>query len=446
VFNERVGITLTEQGERQPGKVRIGCAGVMCSTDTREQLVTELQWANTPQPVNKHDNVIADVAEDDLRVELDQPLAVTQYGLVLPPGLQVESYAKLSQQPICDAVVPAARISTTISIANLCQVEDGNLESVRLEFRRGRRDQAGLAAALGRDDMCITAGSKRVVQHPVGLPRHVTRTHSVQWLPQAEELARDLRPVIVPVAGLFFSLISHVRYLRIALRYSVQITGAYPVPQSGKLLKKDQFGEIWRIYSGEQSLILRDTAAAGPLLRPVARWLMRREARSLAALDGLDGVPEVLALGRDTLQRSFIDGDAMQRVRPHDKHYFRAAMRLLRQLHRAGVTHNDLAKEPNLLVRSDGSPAFIDFQLASFRPRRGRLFRLLAREDIRHLLKHKRTYRPQDLTRREQAILDAPTLPSRIYMATVKPAYLFVTRRLMGWSDREGAHDRGSKH
>jgi hypothetical protein len=29
-------------------------------------------------------------------------------------------------------------------------------------------------------------------------------------------------------------------------------------------------------------------------------------------------------------------------------------------------------------------------------------------------------------------------------MATVKPVYLFVTRRVLRWSDREGAGDRGS--
>jgi hypothetical protein len=29
-------------------------------------------------------------------------------------------------------------------------------------------------------------------------------------------------------------------------------------------------------------------------------------------------------------------------------------------------------------------------------------------------------------------------------MKTVKPVYLFVTRRLFGWADREGAGDRGA--
>ena len=51
----------------------------------------------------------------------------------------------------------------------------------------------------------------------------------------------------------------------------------------------------------------------------------------------------------------------------------------------------------------------------------------------------------QDLTRRERRILENPSPGSRIYMGTVKPVYLFVTRRLLGWEDREGARDRGAR-
>jgi serine/threonine-protein kinase RIO1 len=128
-----------------------------------------------------------------------------------------------------------------------------------------------------------------------------------------------------------------------------------------------------------------------------------------------------------------------------ERAFYNAASRLLRNIHAAGVVHNDLAKEPNLLVLDDGSPAFIDYQLAQVFQRRTRLFRLAAREDIRHLLKHKRSYCAEALTRREQGILATPSLPSRLYMATLKPAYLFLTRRILGWADREGAHDRGAQ-
>jgi hypothetical protein len=93
----------------------------------------------------------------------------------------------------------------------------------------------------------------------------------------------------------------------------------------------------------------------------------------------------------------------------------------------------------------DGSPAIIDFQLAAHSSKRGRLFRIAAYEDIRHLLKHKRTYCPDHLTQREKNILANPSPVSRVWMATIKPIYLFITRRILGWADREGARDRGAQ-
>ena len=212
-----------------------------------------------------------------------------------------------------------------------------------------------------------------------------------------------------------------------------------------QLLKKDLFGEICRSRDGDEVVIIRDCTSAATGLRWLARRLLQREARALATLDGLDGIPQVVRIERNRLIRSFIDGEPMQRSRPTDPAYFKAAARLLRHLHRAGVAHNDLAKEPNFIVRADGSPGILDFQLSWCVPQRTATFRLAAREDLRHLLKHKRTYCPAQLTARERAILDNPTLAARAWSRSGKQLYLFVTRRLLGWSDREGAGDRGDR-
>ena len=208
------------------------------------------------------------------------------------------------------------------------------------------------------------------------------------------------------------------------------------------ILKRDLFGEVTLESGDGEATIVRDIAAARWWLRWLARRLLAREARALAALDGIDGVPQLLAQQPDLLRRSFLAGEPLYRARPSDSAWFIAAARLLRRLHRAGVCHNDLAKEPNLLVREDGAPGIIDFQLAWYSRRRSRLFRIAAYEDVRHLLKHKRTYRPDLLTARERRILANPSPVSRLFMGTVKPAYLFITRRLLGWADREGAADR----
>ena len=209
-----------------------------------------------------------------------------------------------------------------------------------------------------------------------------------------------------------------------------------------KLLKKDVFGRILLISEVTGTSILRDAAGAKPWIRPLARWLISREARALAVLEYLDGTPCLLEANTLSLRRTYIEGDAMQLARPADAVYFRSAARLLRRMHRHGVVHNDLAKEPNWLVTPDGEPALLDFQMASFRPQRGYLFRILAREDLRHLLKHKRTYRPDLLTNRERNILDNPAVISKLWMQTGKRLYLFVTRRILGWKDRVDANER----
>ncbi len=211
-----------------------------------------------------------------------------------------------------------------------------------------------------------------------------------------------------------------------------------------ELLKKDMFGEIRQSVSGQEIVIERDVRTASPWLRWLARRLLQREAAALAALDGIDGIPDLISANRDLLTRAYLPGAPMHHARPRDPAYFAAALGLLRHMHRLGVVHNDLAKEPNILVREDGTPAFVDFQVAWFAPGRGRLFRALAGEDIRHLLKHKRSYCPGHLTRREHGILAKPSWLSRAWMLTVKPVYLFITRRLIGWADREGAQDRGA--
>ena len=210
-------------------------------------------------------------------------------------------------------------------------------------------------------------------------------------------------------------------------------------------LKCDLFGEVLLRQGNAGPEILRNAAAARWWLRWLARRLLRREAEALAALDGMAGVPQLLRHDRDTLVRSYLAGKPLHEAGGADPAWFKAAARLLRRLHGADVCHNDLAKEPNLLVLEDGSPGLIDFQLAWRSPGRGRLFRIAAREDIRHLLKHKRTYCADRLTDREREILANPSPVSRAWMGMTKPVYLFVTRRLLGWADREGAADRGAR-
>ena len=208
----------------------------------------------------------------------------------------------------------------------------------------------------------------------------------------------------------------------------------------GVLLKRDVFSTIER----------GRFRCAGGELDAVPWWsylpashLFARETRALGKAKGLEVGPELLWAGRRALVRGFIDGVALHLAKPHgNRAYFRSAKAALHRLHRAGICHNDLAKEQNWLVGRDSRAYLTDFQLAACFAARGRLFRIAAYEDLRHLLKHKRTYVPDALTPKERKILARKSLVASIWLMTGKKVYRAITRGLFNFTDREGGGRR----
>ena len=212
-----------------------------------------------------------------------------------------------------------------------------------------------------------------------------------------------------------------------------------PDERRTQALKSDSFGRILLVHEAGGRFVRRDLSATPLWLRLPAWWLARREAHALLQLDGMPATPRLLAWDGRWLDRSFMAGAAMYQRPPRgDLAYFRAARRLLQRVHRRGIAHNDLAKEANWLVLEDGSPALIDFQLAVRGDPRSRWMRLLAREDLRHLLKHKRMYCREALTPVEKRLLKRHSWVRELWFATGKPVYRFVTRRILHWEDNEG--------
>jgi serine/threonine protein kinase len=146
---------------------------------------------------------------------------------------------------------------------------------------------------------------------------------------------------------------------------------------------------------------------------------------------------------RHALVRGWIDGLPLHIAKPHgETGFFRSAKAALRKLHRAGICHNDLAKEQNWLRGRDGHAYLTDFQLAARFSRRTWLFRIAAYEDLRHLLKHKRRYAPDALTPAERRVLSRKSLLTRVWMASGKKIYYWLTRDVLRFTDREGGGTR----
>jgi hypothetical protein len=208
-------------------------------------------------------------------------------------------------------------------------------------------------------------------------------------------------------------------------------------------LKSDVFSTIdrgvWRADGGEHAAIRRDLTTARWWAKPLAWHFGHREIRSLARASGIRGVPALHAASDGVIIRGFIEGLPFQTAKPYGQTaLFADAKRLLREMRRAGVCHNDLAKEPNWLATPDGRAAVTDFQLATVHQRRSPLFRMLAHEDLRHLLKHKRKFCPDAVTATEKRILKRKSWPSRLWLMTGKKVYKLITRDMLGVRDREG--------
>lgn len=215
----------------------------------------------------------------------------------------------------------------------------------------------------------------------------------------------------------------------------------------GVLLKRDVFSTVergrFRDDSGEVEGVLRRLDQVPLWSYPLARHLFARERRALALARDLNVGPKLLWAGRQALVRGFIDGVALHLAKPHgDLAYFRSAKRALRKLHRAGICHNDLAKEQNWLRGSDGNAYLTDFQLAGCFKSRSRLFRIAAYEDLRHLLKHKRSYAPAALTPMERKVLARKSFVASLWLKTGKKVYQAITRGLFNFTDREGGGRR----
>jgi hypothetical protein len=213
------------------------------------------------------------------------------------------------------------------------------------------------------------------------------------------------------------------------------------------VLKRDVFSTVERgrfmTSQGEMDAVLRRIDGVPWWSFVLARHLFMRERRALAKVGPLEIAPKLLYAGSHYLVRSFIDGVALHVAKPKgDREYFRSARRALHRIHRLGITHNDLAKEQNWLRGADGKAYLTDFQLAFVFSKRSKLFRLAAYEDLRHYLKHKRSYVPESLTPVEKRILSKKSLPTRIWMATGKRVYRGITRGIFNFTDREGGGPR----
>lgn len=247
-----------------------------------------------------------------------------------------------------------------------------------------------------------------------------------------------------------------------------------PAVRIEKELKRDSFGSVELLcvdFGADSSMggsdevrLVRRFVTARFGWGYVASLLARREQRALNALRdrGVTEIagssalaPQVMAeaLTLPTLAgesprpgrvfvRPFAVGLPLHRAEALPLNFFDLLEQSVEGLHRAGVCHNDLHKEQNIVVAPDGRPVLIDFQLATRHPkRRGRWFRARCRDDMRHIQKHRRRYTRDGRGPEALRVLDSERIPRRgialVWMKTAKPLYKFITRKVFRTRDGE---------
>lgn len=116
-------------------------------------------------------------------------------------------------------------------------------------------------------------------------------------------------------------------------------------------------------------------------------------------------------------------------------------------MHERGVAYVDLNKRENIIVRNDGAPALVDFQLHFAAPPwalRLPPVRWLSRElqagDLYHLHKHIAWHRPDLLSVSERDWARLQPLTGRIWRVLyVRPMQLFRRKLLVWLGIRQGA-------
>ena len=171
--------------------------------------------------------------------------------------------------------------------------------------------------------------------------------------------------------------------------------------------------DVFEMTGEASGWVLKDFSARPLWIRLlVTRRFMRREARALAALRDLEGVPRLAGLvGPDAMLIERLEAERL----PHrwvaipSEALFQRLNALVAEMHRRGWAHGDLRRK-NILMDRDERPYLIDFATAWHAgPRDGPLRRWLLKHwrqiDRVTLARIKKAYLPDSLTPGERDLL-----------------------------------------
>jgi hypothetical protein len=187
-----------------------------------------------------------------------------------------------------------------------------------------------------------------------------------------------------------------------------------------KILKEDFFSinVLYRAESGSRYVLKMSDFRfiLGFLLTPFAILMSRREYRIYSMVADLQHVPELgPRLGMRGYLHKFVEGRTLHELEREGKKglpddFFDRLKATVEEIHLRRIFYMDLNKQGNIIFGDDGLPYLIDYQVCihfKYRNRLfDRLFNLFIQEDIYHLYKHKKRFRPDLMTDEEKRLAE----------------------------------------
>ena len=142
---------------------------------------------------------------------------------------------------------------------------------------------------------------------------------------------------------------------------------------------------LYKFDKSGQPMILKSFCFRSLWIRcTVGAFLTHRESTILQRLSGISGIPEKAERCSPTsISYRYMEGETLGSISKQSKKlpesYFLEAEKLIAKMHERQISHLDLRRGENWLVRSDGTPGIIDFQSSisvSFLPKslKGKLY------------------------------------------------------------------------
>lgn len=124
---------------------------------------------------------------------------------------------------------------------------------------------------------------------------------------------------------------------------------------------------VHRVETAQGPCIVKDVRGLPGPTRGLARWLMNRERRVLQRLEGVDGVPQIVAeVDRDAFAVGVLPGRPLEGgdFDEDPRGLADCLQRRIRAIHARGVYHLDLRQRQNILVAGPADARLVDFGAA----------------------------------------------------------------------------------